>query len=252
MGITTYSKFDLFKQAIFSLSTPVQKEEIVNQQFLLEQSVDKKLSIYYAPVEYINENAKILIVGITPGFQQMHQAYKRVTQLKETMMDNEQILHQAKIASSYQGPMRKNLIHMLDELGLPHYLGLSTSKDLFGNANHLLHTTGLIPYPVFYKNKNYTGATPNIRTSELLKKYVTMCFPNDISKLNAPLIIPLGVTVTKALAHLAKQNLINEEYMLTGFPHPSGANGHRLKQFANYKEQMGKALAHYFRRQKMG
>lgn len=247
MGITNYNKFDSFKDAIFSLGSPVQKEDIVADPFLLEQSPDHKLSIYYAPVEYINESASLLIVGITPGFHQMHQAYSKIVQLKGELLENEALLHQAKLASSYEGPMRKNLIHMLDELGLPDYLGLSSSSTLFSSANHLMHTTGLIPYPVFYRGNNYTGSTPNILSTETLKHYVETCSVNDVIRLNKPMIIPLGVTVTKVLAYLSKYNLIDNCYVLNGFPHPSGANGHRLKQFAHYKEQMRKVLDYYFR-----
>lgn len=246
MGMTSYAKFEWFKEAIYSLSIPFKKEEIVSEQFLLEKSEEKNLAIYYAPVEYINEDATILIVGITPGFHQMQRAYSAAVHVKEMLNDNEKILHQAKMASSYEGPMRKNLIHMLDELELPKYLGLSSSVELFGIANHLVHTTGLIPYPVFYKNKNYTGSNPNILKTGMLFKYVIECFVNDLHYLKDPIIIPLGVTVSNVLLHLANKNLLNGKLLLTGFPHPSGANGHRYKQFAINKERMRKELADYF------
>lgn len=247
MGTASYTKFEWFKDAIFSLPMPFSNEEIVSEEFLLEQSAEKSLEIYYAPVEYFNENAKILIVGITPGFHQMQRAYSAVIHAKDTLDDNEEILHQAKIESSYEGPMRKNLVHMLDELELPGYLGLTSSAELFNSANHLVHTTGLIPYPVFYKNKNYTGSTPNILKTDMLYKYVVECFVNDLNYLKDPIIIPLGVTVSNVLLHLANKNLIHGKQLLTGFPHPSGANGHRYKQFARNKERMRKELADYFR-----
>lgn len=246
MGMTSYTKFEWFKDAIFSLPTPFKNEEIVSEQFLLERSDEKKLAIYYAPVEYFNKDATILIVGITPGFHQMQRAYAAAVHVKDMLSDNEKILHQAKIASSYEGPMRKNLIYMLDELGLPGYLGLSSSAELFGSANHLVHTTGLIPYPVFYKNKNYTGSNPNILKTDMLYKYVVKCFVNDVRYLKNPIIIPLGVTVSNVLSHLANKNILKSKQLLTGFPHPSGANGHRYKQFLLNKERMRKELANYF------
>lgn len=36
-----------------------------------------KISIYYAPFEYVNENARIVLVGITPGLQQAANALMR-------------------------------------------------------------------------------------------------------------------------------------------------------------------------------
>lgn len=247
MAVTNYSEFHLFKDAIISLNSPVQKEDIASGTFLREQSPDQKLAIYYAPVEYINEAAHLLIVGITPGFHQMQQAYARIVELKEEPLENEELLHQAKLASSYKGSMRKNLIHMLDELGLPNYLDIPSSEALFSQANHFVHTTGLIPYPVFYKGKNYTGSTPKILSTPALYRYVETCFINDVSRLDNPLIIPLGVSVARVLTYLTKHSLIDNPYILSGFPHPSGANGHRLKQFAYYKKQMKDTLACYFR-----
>ena len=43
-------------------------DTLLPDSFLLEK--EGKISIYYAPFEYVNENAKIVLVGITPGLQQ--------------------------------------------------------------------------------------------------------------------------------------------------------------------------------------
>ncbi|MGL5615894.1 MAG: hypothetical protein ACRDD2_06650, partial [Sarcina sp.] len=49
------------------------KEEILIEDLLVER--DEKIEIYYAPHnEYLNSKAKVFIVGITPGFQQMSNA----------------------------------------------------------------------------------------------------------------------------------------------------------------------------------
>lgn len=247
MGVTHYSKFDRYKKKITALSSPLQDNAITTDSFLLEKSDDQKISIYYSPVEYINEKAIVLIVGITPGFRQMKKAYAAVRKNSGTYRD-EEILHKAKMASSYEGPMRKILIQMLDRLELPNYLPLATSAELFEKSNHLVHTTGLLPYPVFYKGKNYTGSTPSIWKTTMLKTYVLECFLKDVARLNHPLIIPLGVNVANVLAKLSESSaLIQERRILTGFPHPSGANGHRHKQFAANKEQMQRKIAAYFR-----
>lgn len=78
MGVTHYSKFDRYKKKITALSSPLQDNAITTDSFLLEKSDDQKISIYYSPVEYINEKAIVLIVGITPGFRQMKKAYAAV------------------------------------------------------------------------------------------------------------------------------------------------------------------------------
>src|SRR5699024_6157555 len=113
MGVTHYSKFDRYKKKINALSSPLQDNAITTDSFLLEKSDDQNISIYYSPVEYINEKAIVLIVGITPGFGQMKKAYDAVRK-NSGIYGDEEILHKAKMASSYEGPMRKNLIQKRD------------------------------------------------------------------------------------------------------------------------------------------
>jgi hypothetical protein len=247
MGITVYSKFEMYKDKIFSLEYPLIETELVSDTFLLDKADEKNLAVYYAPVEYINDRATILVVGITPGLHQMKKAYAAILNCRNHLTANETMLHYAKMASSYEGQMRKNLVGMLDNLQLPKFLGIRTSFDLFEDASQYVHTTGLLPYPVFYKNRNFTGANPNILKTDFLKNYVMNYFVNDISRLQNPLIIPLGVNVEKVLQYLASRQLLSASHILTGFPHPSGANGHRHKQFAENKERMKKQIEIYFK-----
>ena len=49
------------------------KEELLVEDFLIDK--ENNIEIYYAPHnEYLNPKAKIFIIGITPGFQQMSTA----------------------------------------------------------------------------------------------------------------------------------------------------------------------------------
>ena len=45
---------------------------------------------------------------------------------------------------------------------------------------------------------------------------------------------------------MIKDNLIKEEQCLLGFPHPSGANGHRKKQFEENKMKLLRIVEEYF------
>ena len=47
----------------------IDKKSVVSKDFLVNK--DGNIEIYYAPFDYINSKAKIVIVGITPGLQQM-------------------------------------------------------------------------------------------------------------------------------------------------------------------------------------
>ena len=246
MAIAKYAKFQQYKEMIQSIPSSYTEESLINEEFLLERDDKKKLEIYYAPFEYVNEEAKVVIVGITPGLHQMKKSFSTVIDAIGAESDNEEILRLVKNNSSFEGTMRKNLVKMLDELGLNGHLGLSSSMELFEEASHLVHTTSVLAYPVFYNGKNYSGSTPNLLKNDILKKYVTENFATELGNLKDSLIIPLGVNVSSALNYLAEQGLIEPRNILSGFPHPSGGNGHRHKQFAENKAAMEEKLNDHF------
>ncbi|MCK2000469.1 hypothetical protein MZM54_03560 [[Brevibacterium] frigoritolerans] len=246
MSIAKYSKFNQFKDLIQSLPS-LSEENILSEKFLLEKDEKKQLEIYYAPFEYVNERAKVVIVGITPGIKQMMPSFSTVFNYKIQTVDDDEILSQVKNNSSFEGPTRKNLVQMLDELGLHEYLNLSSTNELFNEASHLVHTTSVITYPVFHRGGNYSGSTLNILKTELLKKYVTSQFATELSDMDNPLIIPLGVKVSRVFDYLVERQILNPNLILNGFPHPSGSNArYRKNQFEANKEQMVEKLRAHF------
>jgi len=84
----------LLKQ-IISLKI-INKTTVTNKNFLIKR--DNNIKIYYAPFDYINSKAKIMIIGITPGLQQMVQSFEAV--------NNGRTLKEVKDLSSFKGSMR--------------------------------------------------------------------------------------------------------------------------------------------------
>lgn len=245
MAIANYAKFTQFKERIQSL--PLVSEEIItDQQFLLEKDEKKNLEIYYAPFEFVNEKAKVVIVGITPGLNQMYHSYSTVFNAKYSDISDEELLSQVKNNSSFEGVMRKNLVKMLDELELNKHLNLTSTIELFDSASNLVHTTSVITYPVFHKGDNYGGTTPNMLRAEILKKYATGHFLTEMNQIDKPIIIPLGVKVDRVINYLIEQGLLDPKLVLSGFPHPSGQNGSRNKQFEANKEMMKEKFYNHF------
>lgn len=222
------------------------KEDILTKKFELYNKGNMK--IYYAPHnEIINDKAKVFIVGITPGWTQTSIAYKTAQSgLKEGLGFN-QIKMQCKKNSRFAGSMRKNLIEMLDELKLNKKLQIESCAELFKDTDYLLHTTSLIPYPVFINNKNYTGSSPKIMENEILYNYVKKYFYKEVAILSDALIIPLGKSVEEILTQMLKENLLKKKQCLLGFPHPSGANGHRKKQFQENKKELTDLIDNFFK-----
>ena len=238
MKKTIYDYIDVIKK--LPIKDKYEKNELMTTDFLIDEY--KNIKIYYAPHnEYINPKAKVFIVGITPGFQQMSTAISTARKELELKTDIETIQYKCKVAGRFSGSLRKNMVNMLDEIKLNEALNINSCLELFEDKDYLLHTISLIPYPVFVKNQNYTGHTPKLLKSEFLMKYVYDNFVNEIKNLENfknILIIPLGKAVEEVLIKLSEEKIINKDQILKGFPHPSGANVNRVAQLSENKDDL--------------
>lgn len=246
MKKTLYDYEDKIKN--LPIKTKYNRNEILTRDFLMETEQD--IEIYYSPHnEYINSKARVFIIGITPGFQQMNTAIAAARIGFEVSNNIKEIQYKCKKAARFSGSLRNNLINMLDELELNKHLKIDGCSQLFNEKDNLLHTVSLIPYAVFVKGKNYSGHTPRLIKSYFLMKYVNENFVDELKHLDNLrniLIIPLGTSVEEVLIKLANDKIINENQILKGFPHPSGANVNRVIKFKENKENMIKIIQHNF------
>ena len=204
----------------------ISKSNVVSSKFLIAKK--DNIKIYYAPFDYINPKAKIMIVGITPGLQQMLQSYEVINQGKS--------LKAVKDLSSFKGSMRTGLIKYLDELEINTILKIKSCESLFNKNNKYLHTTSLVKYPVFDKGKNYSGA--NILKKKILIEFIEKNFLKELKTLKKAIIIPLGNTVSSTIENLNNKYDLKLACFLKGFPHPSGANARKNIQFKENKRNM--------------
>ena len=153
--------FEEFRDAIASLplSTTIDRTLLDNHQFTLVR--DGNLSIVYAPFDYVNADAKVALVGVTPGWTQMHTSFVEARSGLEEGQSTIDILRRVKRVAAFSGTLRTNLVSMLDEIGLAEALGVNSTSVMFGEqAEHLLHATSAVRYPVFKAGKNYSGSAP--------------------------------------------------------------------------------------------
>ena len=208
----------------------INKSTITNKNFLIKR--EDNIEIYYAPFDYINSKAKIMIVGITPGLQQMLQSFEAVNEGRS--------LKEVKDLSSFKGSMRTTLIKYLDELNINKKLRIKSCESLFNINSKYLHSTSLIKYPVFDKGRNYSGS--GLLKKKILLDFLEAHFVKELKKLDKTIIVPLGNTVSSTIDYLNNEFKLNLKCFLKGFPHPSGLNVRKDIQFKENKVRMLKLL----------
>ena len=208
----------------------INKSTVTNKNFLIKR--EDNIEIYYAPFDYINSKAKIMIVGITPGLQQMLQSFEAVNEGRS--------LKEVKDLSSFKGSMRTTLIKYLDALNINKKLKIKSCESLFNINSKYLHSTSLIKYPVFDKGRNYSGS--GLLKKKILLDFLEAHFVKELKKLDKTIIIPLGNTVSSTIDYLNNEFKLNLKCFLKGFPHPSGLNVRKDIQFKENKTRMLKLL----------
>ena len=208
----------------------VNQKNIKDKKFLLKK--EKNIEIYYAPFDYINSKAKIMIVGITPGLQQMIQSFEAI--------NNGRSLKEVKDLSSFKGSMRTTLIKYLDALKINKKLRIKSCESLFNINSRYLHSTSLIKYPVFDKGKNYSGSS--LLKKKILLSFLETHFVKELKKLDKTIIIPLGNSVSSTIDYLNDKFNLKLKCFLKGFPHPSGLNVRKDFQFKENKIRMMKLI----------
>lgn len=231
--ILNTSLFEKHSGVIRNLSASAFNEgSVLNDSLLLER--DGPLSVYYAPFEYTNPEARVVVVGITPGKTQMINALKEAQRQLIAGADSNTSLRAAKKTGAFSGAMRPNLISLLDFIGLNKWLKINSCSDLFGAASNLAQTSSILRYPVFLDGKNYNG-TPNVLKHPLLRKYLLNFFGADARGMSNAVFVPLGDKVAEALQFLVNEGFIKADRVLAGLPHPSGANAERIAYFLGAK-----------------
>ena len=193
----------------------------------LRLASDGPLDVLYAPFDHVNRDARLVLVGITPGRQQalnaLLEAHRQLNAGTPLALASER----AKGVASFSGPMRANLVAMLDHFGIHKLLGISGCAGLFEASAALVHYTSALRYPVYVDGRNYSGQ-PEIARTPLLRVQLLGHFAEEAEALRGALFVPLGDKVTRALEFVADAGAIDAERILSGLQHPSGAHQERI------------------------
>ena len=201
----------------------------------LQQSI--RHEVYYAPFEYINTQARLVIVGITPGVTQLKLAYAEAQRLLQSKTSEEDALRGIISAAAFGGQaMRPNLLRMLRHFDFAAILGIDDEAELWGSAAGCLHSTSVIPHATLKAGKMFAGNFCEIRESVALRKLFDQEFIKSLVELNEEVLyIALGKTPLDALRHCIDLGVIRESQVLGGFAHPSRASGSQVAIYLGEK-----------------
>lgn len=186
------------------------------------------VKVYYAPFEYINPSARIVLVGITPGPTQMVNANNEARRVLLAGKSSGDAIQAAKSVGAFSGePLRSNLVNQLNHWGFHKWLGLGDSAELFSTARHLVQTTSLLRYPVFVNDDDYRGA-PDMTRHPILRKYLLENFAAEVEQLKDAVFVGLGPLVQKVVGRLGQEGVINTDRVIGGMLHPSGNCTYRI------------------------
>lgn len=195
-----------------------------------------RYSSVYIPFESVNRAARVVVVGITPGFAQWKNAMREAQRQMALGASTPELLRAARQAGAFSGAIRPNFVALLDAIGVQRWLGIASCATLFGLDAHLVHIGAILRHPIFVDGKNYSG-TPAMPRQSFLRDEVLRYFAHEAALLPDALYIPMGASVSEGLDWLAGQGLLRAERILHGLPHPSGANAERVAYFLGKKEK---------------
>lgn len=182
--------------------------------------------IQYAPFDHVNPAARLVLVGLTPGRVQAINALNAAAEALRAGADLATARLAAKRTGSFSGPLRTNLVALLDHFGVQCLLGLGSCMDLFATHGELVHFTSALRYPVFNADGSNYNRSPLAHPE--LERCVRGYFFAELQQLPMALFVPLGAGASEALALAVREDRVAADRVLDGLVHPSGANGERI------------------------
>lgn len=229
--------FSRFAQMLRSMSDEQLSEEIENPKRLLLSSGtagNRRIDIVYAPFDDADPDARIVLVGLTPGRQQMGNALREARRGLQAGLNEAESLAAAESFASFSGPMRTYLVAMLDSIGVNQLLGVRSTALLWDDDTSLVHFTSVCRNPVFVDGRNYSGAPPVLSTP-ILREQVENSFVPEVASLRRSIFVPLGTQVSEVVEFATAEAGLDQSRVLAGLPHPSGANAERIAFFLGRK-----------------
>ena len=180
--------------------------------------LDVKFAFEPTGFDYVNSKAEVVIVGITPGNSQQKGS-------REGMSPRE-----IKRKYAFAGALRKNMVKMLDYIGVNSLLRIDTCASLWEQDFDRVEMTSLLKdatYVVGKSGKTMFKDTEIIAKSKELSEKYENGFVRDCEQYKqAKLFVACGQGVYDELMKLKERGVITAP--VVAIAHPSGNNGVRV------------------------
>lgn len=195
--------------------------------------VNDRYRLQYIPFEHINRTAHLVIVGITPGPNQLELAYRETQRLLEAEKAEEELLVEVKKIGAFGGPaMRPNLLKMLRHFRFEKFLGIDDVESLWSDNAHMLHSTSVVPHAAFKAERMFAGGFDEVMDSPLLRECFEDCFVTSVREMrDDALFIGLGPCPRDALEWCIRNGHVRKEQVLGAFCHPSTSGGTKTRYY---------------------
>ena len=194
----------------------------------------RRIEIAYTPFDYVNPSARVVIVGITPGRHQMRNAVLEASRRLKAGSAPDAALAAAKKHAAFSGPLRNNLVALLDFIGVNALFGIRSTSQLWDDRYDLVQFASAIRYATFVDGSNYSGS-PSMMKTDILRRIWSEVLVDELRRIDRGLVVPLGPKVTEVVVEAAARAGVARTQILTGLPHPSGANAERIAYFLGRK-----------------
>ena len=192
-------------------------------------------SVFYVPFEHVNTDARLVLVGITPGPTQMKLAREVAREQILAGASNATILLKAKQAAAFAG-MRDRINQMLDHFRIPSLLGLGVATNLWDTQFRHFQPTSLIPNAAFKGSEYFNGPFESILAVSILREQFEGHFIPSIANISKEAVfVAMGPVVQAGLSWCAARGLIEKTQILGYFPHASGSSGSQFAYFMRDK-----------------
>lgn len=201
----------------------------------------EKFSFKATKFDYVNQKAKLVIVGITPGNSQLDGS-------REGMSPRE-----IKREYAFAGKMRPNLVNMLDYIGVNSLLNIESCKSFWDDDFDKVDMTSLLVDATYEIKKDGTEEmfrhAEKIAKSAELTKRLEEGFVKNCKKYENPLLfVACGSGVYDVLKRLQEEKKINGK--VVAIAHPSGANMKCIQCYLGKKEPTTQSLQKYMEQAK--